>query len=69
MSLVLLSRLIWFYTHVSHMRCCFPSEDEYKEFLIEFASIVVNWFFSNFDNLSKKIDYDTIKSEINAFKY
>jgi hypothetical protein len=50
------------------MKSCFPSEEEYVEFSIEFASIVVNWFFSDFDKLSKKIKYDTIKSDIDAFK-
>jgi hypothetical protein len=41
-NLLLLSRLIGFYTHISHMKSCFPSEEEYVEFSIEFASIVVN---------------------------
>lgn len=68
-NLLLLSRLIGFYTHISHMKWCFPSEEEYVKFSIEFASIVVNWFFSDFNILSEKIKYDTIKSEIDAFKY
>jgi hypothetical protein len=68
-NLVLLSRLIGFYTHISHMKWCFPSEGEYIQFAVDFASIVVNWFFSDFNTLSKTIKYDTIKTDIDAFKY
>jgi hypothetical protein len=54
---------------MSHMKWCFPSEEEYVRFTVEFASIIVNWFFSDFNILSEKIKYDTIKSDIDAFKY
>ena len=68
-NFLLLSRLIGFYTNMSHMKWCFPSEEEYVRFTVEFASIIVNWFFSDFNILSEKIKYDTIKSDIDAFKY
>ncbi|MCP4523869.1 MAG: TetR/AcrR family transcriptional regulator [Candidatus Gracilibacteria bacterium] len=67
-TLQILTGLVGFYTHIHHMRKCFPSEDQFIKFAIDFASIITKGLFTDYKTLSSKVDYIKHKAQVDAIK-
>ena len=51
----LISRIMWFYINVINIKSQFKNEEEYNNFVLQFAWIITNGLFSDYQTLVKKI--------------
>lgn len=57
----LVSKISFFYVNILNVKSQFKNEDEFYYFAQKFAGILVNWLFTDYESLSKTIDYKNIK--------
>ncbi len=51
----LISRIMWFYINVINIKSQFKNEEEYNNFVLQFAWIITNGLFSDYKGITKNI--------------
>ncbi|QFR39105.1 TetR/AcrR family transcriptional regulator [Candidatus Gracilibacteria bacterium 28_42_T64] len=57
-----------FFINVLNHQDCFESEEEYKDFILKLAGVIVNGLFSDYNALLKERSYDDIGTHFNKLK-
>lgn len=60
----LILKIMWFYVNIIKIKSQFKNENEYNDFALNFAWIIVNWLFSNYKETVNKFNatnYDILK--------
>jgi len=62
-----LSKIMWFFNHLNFMKCCFPEDEEFMEFAVQIAAVLVEWFFWEHDKLASSFNHEEFEKEVINF--
>lgn len=62
-----LSKIMWFFNHLNFMKCCFPKDEEFMEFAVQIAAVLVEWFFWEHDKLASSFNHEEFEKEVINF--
>lgn len=58
----------WFFANVINHKNCFKSQDDFEDFVMNFAAVIVNWLFSDYSTMCKWKSFKEITSKIPKIK-
>jgi len=64
-KMIFLSKLIWNFKQILLIENkCFKTEKDFSDFVLDYAKVLVNWFFSDYENIWKKYDKKIVENII-----
>lgn len=60
-----LAKLMWNFKQVLLLEWkCLKTEKEFDEFILDYAKVLVNWFFSDYNKIAENLNLDMIKKMV-----
>lgn len=58
----------WFFSNVINYKICFNNDNEFQNFIMDYAAVIVNWLFSDYKSIKGETTFNEIVDKVTKIK-